>query len=130
MQFPQRASYKQNMSEANTAVEEPAEEGKAPVRLRRPERRQVAMVVQCPDDLVGPSHPVPLVMAVVEKLDVWRFAEPIKAREGGRGGTQPIRNCWWHCSYLRVLAASARHGSWRGAAKTARLSVGCAAGWE
>ena len=38
-------------------------------RLRRAERRQMAMVVQCPDDLVGPAHPVRLVMAVVEKLE-------------------------------------------------------------
>ena len=36
---------------------------KAAARLRVPERRQMAMVVQCPDDLVSPSHPVRLVMA-------------------------------------------------------------------
>ena len=83
------------MSEANTAVAEPAQqeaaEGKAPVRLRTPERRQIAWVVQCPDDLVGPSHPVRRVLAVVEKLDVSRFAAPIKAREGraGRDATDP-----------------------------------------
>ncbi len=49
------------------------------------------MVVQCPDDLVGPNHPVRLVLAVVEKLDVSRFGEPIKAREGtaGRDATDP-----------------------------------------
>jgi transposase len=50
-----------------------------------PERRQMAMVVQCPDDLVGPTHPVRMVMAVVEKLDLSRFCEPIKARAGGAG---------------------------------------------
>jgi transposase len=63
----------------------------AAVRLRRPERRQVAMVVQCPDDLVSASHPVRLVLAVVEKLDLSRFHEPIKAREGeaGRDATDP-----------------------------------------
>lgn len=73
------------------AVEPQVEEMKAPVRVRRPERRQLAMVVQCPDDLVGPNHPVRRVMAVVEKLDVSGFAEPIKAREGqaGRDGTDP-----------------------------------------
>jgi hypothetical protein len=27
----------------------------------------MAMVVQCPDDLVGPTHPVRMVMAVVEQ---------------------------------------------------------------
>jgi transposase len=61
------------------------------VRLRRPERRQVAMVVQCPDDLVSAGHAVRMVMAVVEKLDLKRFHEPIKARHGqaGRDATDP-----------------------------------------
>jgi len=61
------------------------------VRLRVPERRQMAMVVECPDDLVSAGHSVRLVMAVVEKLDVSRFCEPIKAREGqaGRDATDP-----------------------------------------
>ena len=62
-----------------------AEERGTAVRLRRPERRQIAMVVQCPDDLVGAEHPVRMVMALVEKLDLSRFAEPIKAREGVAG---------------------------------------------
>lgn len=63
----------------------------AAVRLRTPERRQVAMVVQCPDDLVSATHPVRMVMAVVETLDVSGFCEPIKAREGqaGRDATDP-----------------------------------------
>src|SRR5215813_486907 len=79
------------MSETRIAVREEAEEGKAEVRLRRAERRQIAMVVQCPDDLVGPGHPVRMVMAVVEKLDLSGFCEPIKAREGqaGRDATDP-----------------------------------------
>jgi transposase len=49
------------------------------------------MVVQCPDDLVGATHPVRMVLAVVEKLDLSRFCEPIKAREGmaGRDATDP-----------------------------------------
>jgi len=49
------------------------------------------MVVQCPDDLVSASHPVRLVLAVVEKLDLSRFHEPIKARAGqaGRDATDP-----------------------------------------
>jgi len=67
------------------------EKAQAAVRLRKPERRQVAMVVQCPDDLVSAVHPVRLVLAVVEKLDLSRFQEPIKAREGeaGRDETDP-----------------------------------------
>jgi len=68
-----------------------AGEAKAAVRLRVPERRQIAMVVQCADDLVAAQHPVRMVMAVVETLDVSRFCESIKAREGvaGREATDP-----------------------------------------
>ena len=66
-------------------------EQKGAVRLRKPERRQLSMVVQCADDLVGALHPVRTVMAVVEKLDVSGFCEPIRAREGiaGRDATDP-----------------------------------------
>ena len=66
-------------------------ETKSAVRLRMPERRQMAMVVQCPDDLVPAQHPVRMVMALVETLDLSRFSEPIKAREGvaGRDATDP-----------------------------------------
>lgn len=68
-----------------------AGESKPAVRLRVPERRQITMVVQCPDDLVPAQHPVRMVMALVERLDLSRFAEPIKAREGvaGRDATDP-----------------------------------------
>ena len=66
-------------------------EAQAAVRLRVPERRQMAMVVQCPDDLVPAQHPVRVVMAVVETLDVWRFSASIQARAGvaGRDATDP-----------------------------------------
>lgn len=49
------------------------------------------MVMQCADDLVRALHPVRTVMAVVEKLDVSAFCEPIRAREGiaGRDATDP-----------------------------------------
>ena len=61
------------------------------VRLRTPERRQMAMVVQCPDDLVSATHPVRRVAEVVEHLDLSGFCQPIKAREGvaGRDATDP-----------------------------------------
>ena len=42
--------------------------GKGAVRLRKPERRQLAMVVQCADDLVRALHPVRTVHAVVEQF--------------------------------------------------------------
>jgi transposase len=49
------------------------------------------MVIQCADDLVSANHPVRMVLAVVEKLDLSRFHEPIKARAGqaGRDATDP-----------------------------------------
>ena len=61
------------------------------VRLRKPERRQMGWVPQCPDDLVAPTHPVRTVAAVVAKLDLSAFREPIQAREGvaGRDATDP-----------------------------------------
>ena len=61
------------------------------VRLRKPERLQVAMVMQCADDLVGALHPVRTVTSVVEKLDVSGFYTPIRARAGvaGRDATDP-----------------------------------------
>lgn len=64
---------------------ESKEESQAPVRLRQPQRRQLAMVPQCIDDLVAADHPVRMVVAVVERLDVSEFCKPIKAREGGVG---------------------------------------------
>jgi len=78
-------SYKQDMSELFL------DKVQGPVRLRRAERRQVEMVVQCPDDLVSAGHPVRMVLAVVEKLELSQFHEPIKARAGqaGRDATDP-----------------------------------------
>lgn len=66
-------------------------EGKGAVRLRKPERRQMIMAVHCPEDLVGAGHAVRMVAAVVAKLDLSRFAEPIQARAGvaGRDATDP-----------------------------------------
>jgi hypothetical protein len=63
--------------------------------VRVPERRQITMVVQCPGDLVPAQDPVRMVMALVETLDLSRFAEPIKARDGVTGRDATLRNCWW-----------------------------------
>ena len=69
----------------------------------------MAMVVQCPDDLVGRTHPVRLLMAVVEKLDVSRFCEPIQARAGvaGRDATDPqlLVGLWLYAS-IRGLGSA------------------------
>lgn len=69
----------------------PVENRQGAVRLRVPERRQMGWVAQCPDDLVGASHPVRMVAAVVEKLDVSGFEAAIRARDGvaGRDTTDP-----------------------------------------
>ena len=77
------------MSDESKKLERAEEQGA--LRLRVPERRQMAMVVQCPDDLVPAQHAVRMVAALVETLDVSGFAEPIKAREGvaGRDATDP-----------------------------------------
>lgn len=60
-------------------------------RLRVPERLQLGWVAQCADDLVRADHPVRLIAAVVEKLDVSSFYASIKSREGvaGRDTTDP-----------------------------------------
>src|ERR1700761_344646 len=77
------------MSQHREAVE--GREGTGEVRLRKPERRQMGWIPQCPDDLVPAEHEVRTVAAVVEKLDVSAFAEEIAAREGraGRDATDP-----------------------------------------
>ena len=63
----------------------------ASVRLRQPERLQMATVVTCPDDLVPKTHRVRLLQSVVERLDLTQFYEPIQARRGvaGRDATAP-----------------------------------------
>lgn len=60
-------------------------------RLRVPERQQMVLSMQSADDLVGADHPVRVIWQVVCNLDLSRFHEPIKAREGciGRSSTDP-----------------------------------------
>jgi len=79
------------MDEANAGIAQGTEETRGAVRLRIPERRQVALEARCLDDAVGAGHAVRRVMAVVEKLEVSKFYEAIKAREGeaGRDATDP-----------------------------------------
>jgi transposase len=93
------------------------QQAKAAVRLRTPERRQMAMVVQCADDLVAATHPVRMVMAVVERLNVASFCEPIKARAGlaGRDATDP-----------RLLVGLWLYGSIRGIGSARELARRCA----
>lgn len=62
-----------------------------PPRLRRPDRRQVLMQPACLEELVPPDHPVRVVWAVVERLDLSAFSAPLKARgsDPGRSATDP-----------------------------------------
>jgi hypothetical protein len=87
--FLSNRGYKEDMSEIEAGRE--TQGAKPAVRLRRPERRQMAMVVQCADDLVPAMHPVRMVAAVVAKMDLSRLHEPIEARAGvaGRNATDP-----------------------------------------
>jgi transposase len=65
--------------------------GQGPVRLRRPDRAQVTMRVECDDELIPQVHQARVIWSVVEKLDLSAFHEPIKARDGtcGRDATDP-----------------------------------------
>ncbi len=98
------------------------------MRLRKPERRQMEWVAQCTDDLVGPTHGVRTVVAVVAQLDLAAFRESIKAREGvaGRDSTDP--RCWCRYGCMPASGASGRHGNWRGAVRRACPFAGCVAG--
>lgn len=85
------AIIKKDMSENQAGVEPEAGGTKPAVRLRQAERRQMLLAVQCADDLVSATHPVRMVAAVVARLDLSHFREPILAREGvaGRDATDP-----------------------------------------
>lgn len=63
----------------------------ARVRLRKPDRRQVLMRMECDDDLIPQGHQARTTWAVVGKPDLSAFSEPIKARDGvcGRDATDP-----------------------------------------
>jgi transposase len=66
-------------------------EPKRTARLRKPQRMQIEILLRCKDDLVRPTHPVRTVEKVLEQLDLSRFYDSIKAREGakGRDATDP-----------------------------------------
>ena len=86
------------------------------MRLRKAERLQLSMEPRCIDDLVGALHPVRTVMAVVEKLEVSGFCEPIRAREGqaGRDATDP-----------RLLVGLWLYGCTRGVGSARELARRC-----
>jgi transposase len=61
------------------------------VRLRVPDRAQVAVAVSSPDELIGPGHRARVVWEVVCAMDLSDFSAPIRARDGvgGRDATDP-----------------------------------------
>jgi hypothetical protein len=63
---------------------------RASLRLRQPQRRQVVVTVTCPHGLVSATHPVRLLQAVVGRLDLKQFYEPIQARWGVAGRVCPL----------------------------------------
>jgi transposase len=76
-------------SKGGTAAAE--REAKRTARLRKPQRMQMEILLRCKDDLVPTTHPVRTVEKVLGQLDLSRFYDPIKAREGaqGRDATDP-----------------------------------------
>ena len=65
--------------------------GGGKVRLRVPDRSQVAMKVESPDDLIPAEHRARTVWRVVESMDLSLLHDSIKARDGvcGRDATDP-----------------------------------------
>lgn len=64
---------------------------KAAPRLRKPDRAQVLMEPCCLEDRLPADHPARAIWAVVGKLDLSAFYEPLQARgsEPGRSATDP-----------------------------------------
>lgn len=61
------------------------------LRLRMPERRQVALRMECAEELVPADHPVRLIWEVTGRLDLTAFYAGVRARDGeaGRDATDP-----------------------------------------
>jgi transposase len=55
------------------------------LRFRRPDRAQTRLLPCVLDDTIGADHPVRLVWAVVEQLELRGFAAGLKVQEGGAG---------------------------------------------
>jgi transposase len=81
----------------------------ADVRLRRPERAQILMRVECDDDLIPQGHQARVIWSVVQKLDLSDFYESIKARAGvcGRDMTDPalLISLWLYATTRGVGSA-------------------------
>jgi len=86
-----------------------AAEVMAQVRLRKPDRQQVRMVMGCDDELIGPNHPVRRIWDVTGHLDLSAFAAPIKAVLGnvGRDSTDPrLMVALWLYACIRNIGSA------------------------
>jgi transposase len=88
----------------------------AAVRLRKPDRSQMTLRAECDEQLIPQAHPARIIWSVVQKLDLSRFHEPIKARQGvcGRDATDP-----------KLLVALWLYGATRGVGSARELSGLC-----
>jgi transposase len=71
--------------------ESPRESGPKGLRLRQPNRSQVVLRAECPEDLVPDDHPVRVLWEVTGRLDLSSFYTSVRAVEGqaGRDATDP-----------------------------------------
>ena len=79
------------------------------VRLREPDRTQIEMVIQSPDELVPQDHPVRMIWRICQSQELSGFCEPIKAREGvcGRDSTSPtLLVALWLYAYTRGIGSA------------------------
>jgi transposase len=72
-------------------MREPAESSPEGLRLRQPNRSQVVLRMECPEDLVAEDDPVRVIWEVTGKLDLSGFYAEVRSREGqaGRDATDP-----------------------------------------
>ncbi len=82
---------------------------KSRLRLRRPDRSQVEMVVRCPDDLVPAGHAARVIWAFTGRVDLSAFAASVKAVAGapGRDATDPrLLFALWLYAYTRGVGSA------------------------
>ena len=79
------------------------------VRLRQPDRAQVEMVIQSPDDLIPADHQARVIWRVCQAQDWSAFCAPLKARQGvcGRDATSPVllASLWLYAAVRGVGSA-------------------------
>jgi hypothetical protein len=69
------------------------------VRLREPNRKQMILRGEDLDSLIGPEHVARAIWRVLERMELTRFYQPIKAREGSAGRDATPKSCW-HCGCM------------------------------